>query len=174
MEEVKALMMDGSLDRETREKRTAEVNARYSKKMEETKEAADVRLADEDASALAKVRAGAGAAAIPLRLYGRASGAAATGTRDLRHLLLQVFRRLHRHLHHHQDGALRLLPEHLRLSDPSVEARGREERREERRAQSNHTTRTFVYVVRLRRLTSPHVASRRLPSHVFLHAARRG
>ena len=74
MEEVKALMMDGSLDRETREKRTAEVNARYSKKMEETKEAADVRLADEDASALAKVRAGAGAAAIPLRLYGRASG----------------------------------------------------------------------------------------------------
>ena len=74
MAEVKALMMDGSLDRETREKRTAEVNARYSRKMEETKEAADVRLADEDASPLAKVRAGAGAAAIPLRLYGRASG----------------------------------------------------------------------------------------------------
>ena len=42
--------------------------------MEDTKAAADVRVQDDAASALSKVRKGAGAIAVPLRFYGKASG----------------------------------------------------------------------------------------------------
>ena len=74
MAEVKGLMMNPLLSRDAREKQTAEVNARYAAMMEDTKAAADVRVQDDAASALSKVRKGAGAIAVPLRFYGKASG----------------------------------------------------------------------------------------------------
>ena len=61
MAEVKAVMMDAALDRATREAKTAEINARYSDAMERTKEAADVRMAGDETSPLAKARKIAGA-----------------------------------------------------------------------------------------------------------------
>ena len=73
MAEVKAVMMDAALDRATREAKTAEINARYSDAMERTKEAADVRMAGDETSPLAKARKIAGGVAVPLRLYGKAS-----------------------------------------------------------------------------------------------------
>ena len=74
MAEVKGLMMNPLLSREDREKQTAEVNARYAAMMEDTKAAADVRAKGDETSALSKARKGAGAVAVPLRLYGKASG----------------------------------------------------------------------------------------------------
>ena len=74
MAEVKGLMMNPLLSRDAREKQTAEVNARYAAMMEDTKAAADVRVQDDAASVLSKVRIGAGAIAVPLRFYGKASG----------------------------------------------------------------------------------------------------
>lgn len=74
MAEVKALMMDQSMTRAEREAKTAEINRRYSNQMEETKESMDQRAAADETSALAKARRVAGAASVPLRLYGRASG----------------------------------------------------------------------------------------------------
>ena len=74
MAEVKGLMMNPLLSRGDREKQTAEVNARYAAMMEDTKAAADVRQKGDETSALSKARKGAGAVAVPLRLYGKASG----------------------------------------------------------------------------------------------------
>ena len=74
MAEVKGLMMNPLLSRGDREKQTAEVNARYAAMMEDTKAAADVRAKGDETSALSKARRVAGAAAVPLRLYGKASG----------------------------------------------------------------------------------------------------
>ena len=74
MAEVKGLMMNPLLSRGDREKQTAEVNARYAAMMEDTKAAADVRAKGDETSALSKARKGAGAVAVPLRLYGKASG----------------------------------------------------------------------------------------------------
>ena len=73
MAEVKALMMDASLSRQERERKTAEVNARYSTEMENVKETLDVRTAEDSTSVLGKLRRGAGAAAVPLRVYGKGS-----------------------------------------------------------------------------------------------------
>ena len=73
MSEMKAIMMDSSMDKTTRETKTAEINKRYASLMEDTKSAADIRVENAQSSPLATVRQAAGTVAVPLRLYGRAS-----------------------------------------------------------------------------------------------------
>lgn len=51
----------------------AQVNIRYSKKMEELKEELDASIAKRKDSAIGKASTVAAAASIPLRLYGKAS-----------------------------------------------------------------------------------------------------
>lgn len=79
MAEVKELMMDQRMSRTEREAKTAEINRRYSNQMEETKESMDQRSAADETSTVAKVRRVAGAASVPLRLYGKASGMVRNG-----------------------------------------------------------------------------------------------
>jgi hypothetical protein len=77
--EIKALMLDGALSREERERKTAEVNKRYGELMENAKETLDVSAAADETSALGKARLIAGTVSVPLRVYGRASGALRRG-----------------------------------------------------------------------------------------------
>ena len=72
--EMKAVMMDSSLDKSTREAKTNEIMARYSSLMEESKSAADLRFESNANSPLASARILAGGVSVPLKLYGRASG----------------------------------------------------------------------------------------------------
>ena len=71
---MKAVMLDAGLDKAARESNVAEIASRYAALMEDTKSAADARVETNASSPLASARQIAGAVAVPLKVYGKASG----------------------------------------------------------------------------------------------------
>eukprot|EP00793_Prasinoderma_coloniale_P006533 PRCOL_00001363-RA len=72
-EEMKALMSDRALDRDERERRTAEITASYSDRMESLRSGADEAMEKRSKSAVGKAMSAATALSVPLGVYGKLS-----------------------------------------------------------------------------------------------------
>lgn len=71
--EMKAVMMDETLEKTERTRKTKEINLKYAALMEDTKSAADLRFEKKASSPFAAARTVAGTVAVPLKIYGKAS-----------------------------------------------------------------------------------------------------